>query len=49
MPRFAANVSMMFTELPFIERFGAAAANGFAGVECMFPYEAPAADILERL
>lgn len=49
MPRFAANVSLMFTELPFLDRFAAAGATGFRGVECMFPYEAPAADIAARL
>lgn len=39
MPRFAANLSMMFNELPFIERFGAARQAGFSGVEFLFPYE----------
>ena len=39
MPRFAANLSMMFQELPFLERFGAAAAAGFRGVEFLFPYD----------
>lgn len=38
MPRFAANLSLLFTELPFLERFGAAAQAGFAGVEFLFPY-----------
>jgi hydroxypyruvate isomerase len=42
MPRFAANLSMMFTEAPFLERFAAAADAGSAGVECLFPYEYPA-------
>lgn len=41
MPRFAANLSMMFTELPFLERFGAAAAAGFDAVEYLFPYDHP--------
>ena len=41
MPRFAANLSMMFNEVPFLERFGRAAAAGFAGVEFLFPYEHP--------
>jgi hydroxypyruvate isomerase len=41
MPRFAANLSMMFTEVPFLERFAAAAAAGFDGVEYLFPYEHP--------
>lgn len=39
MPRFAANLSMMFAERPFLERFAAAAAAGFEGVEFLFPYE----------
>ena len=44
MPRFAANLGHLFTERPLIERFGAAAAAGFAAVELQFPYEvAPAA------
>lgn len=42
MPRFAANLSMLFTELPLLARFEAAAQAGFIGVEMMFPYEAPA-------
>jgi hydroxypyruvate isomerase len=41
MPRFAANLSMMFTELPFTERFAAAAGAGFRAVEFLFPYEHP--------
>lgn len=39
MPRFAANLTMLFTELPFLDRFEAAAKAGFAGVEYLFPYE----------
>lgn len=39
MTTFAANLSMLFTEAPFIERFGRAARAGFAQVECQFPYE----------
>lgn len=39
MPKFAANLSMMFTELPFLDRFKAAADEGFKGVEFLFPYE----------
>lgn len=49
MPRFAANLSMLFTERPFPERFGAAARAGFKGVEFLFPYEFRAADLAERL
>jgi hydroxypyruvate isomerase len=39
MTRFAANVSMLFTEKPFLDRFEAARAAGFGGVECLFPYD----------
>ncbi len=49
MPKFAANLSMMFTEHPFLDRFDAAAAAGFAAVEYLFPYEHSPADIAERL
>jgi len=45
MLRFAANLSMMFTERPFMERFEAAAAAGFEAVEFLFPYDHPAAEI----
>ena len=49
MPRFAANLSMLFTEVPFVQRFDRAAAAGFKAVEVQFPYEAPAATLRERL
>jgi hydroxypyruvate isomerase len=49
MPRFAANLTMMFTELPFLDRFAAAADAGFAAVEYLFPYEHSAEAIAERL
>ena len=49
MPRLAANLSMMYTEHPFLERFAAAAGDGFAGVEFLFPYEYEAAEIKSRL
>jgi hydroxypyruvate isomerase len=39
MPKFAANLSMMFNEVPFLERFDAAAAAGFRAVEFLFPYD----------
>jgi hydroxypyruvate isomerase len=39
MPRFAANLAYLFTERPFMERFGAAAAVGFTAVELQFPYD----------
>jgi hydroxypyruvate isomerase len=44
MPRFAANLTMLYNDLPFLDRFAAAAADGFQAVECLFPYAfAPAA------
>jgi hydroxypyruvate isomerase len=49
MLRFAANVSMLFPEAPFLERFALAQRAGFRAVECQFPYEAPAAEIRARL
>ncbi len=49
MPRLAANLSMMFNELPFLDRFAAARAAGFEAVEFLFPYEFPAAEIRKRL
>src|SRR5947209_5438983 len=39
MPRFAANLTMLFGELPFLDRFAAAKAAGFGGVESLFPYD----------
>lgn len=49
MPRFAANLSLMFTERPFLERFDAAAAAGFRAVEFLFPYEWPPAELRAAL
>ncbi len=49
MPRFAANLSTMYVELPFLDRFAAAAADGFEAVECQFPYDFGARDIASRL
>jgi hydroxypyruvate isomerase len=49
MPRFAANLSMMFTELDFLDRFAAARRAGFEGVEFLFPYDYPAAELRRRL
>ncbi len=46
MPRFAANLSMMFQEMPFLDRFAAAAAAGFKGVEFLFPYEFPVDEVV---
>jgi hydroxypyruvate isomerase len=49
MPTFAANLSFLWGELEFLERFGAAASAGLRQVEYMFPYEHPAEAIAERL
>ena len=49
MPKFAANLSFLFTEAPFPERFKRAAAAGFRGVEYLFPYDWPAHDVAEWL
>ncbi len=49
MPRFAANLSMMFTEVPFLERFAAAGAAGFRAVEYLFPYDHEPAEIRAAL
>ena len=49
MPRFAANLSLMYTELPFLDRFEAAARDGFTGVEFLFPYAWPAEELAARL
>src|SRR5215469_12971566 len=48
MPRFAANISMLFTEVPFLDRFAAAKAAGFKAVEFQAPYNFPAAEVAER-
>jgi 2-dehydrotetronate isomerase len=45
MPRYCANISILFTELPFPERFAAAKAAGFEAVEFWFPYEHPKAEL----
>lgn len=49
MPRFAANLTMMFTEVGFLDRFSAAAEAGFDAVEYLFPYAFSADDIAQRL
>ena len=49
MPRFAANVTMMYGEHPFLDRFGAAARDGFRAIECQYPYGHPAAEVKARL
>lgn len=49
MPRFAANLSLMYTEHDFLDRFAAAAADGFRAVEYLFPYAFASQDIAQRL
>src|SRR5271154_5947264 len=49
MPKFSANLGFLFTELPFLDRFAAAAGAEFKAVEYPSPYEHPARDIARRL
>ncbi len=49
MPRFAANPSMLYTELDFLQRIGAAAEDGFSAVEYLFPYAYPKEQLAEQL
>jgi hydroxypyruvate isomerase len=49
MPKFCANLTLMFNEVEFLDRFAAAAKAGFKGVEYLFPYVAPAAQVAEKL
>ena len=49
MPKFAANISLLFAELPYLDRFQAAAAAGFEAVEILFPYEIAARDTRRAL
>src|ERR1700759_2351641 len=49
MPRFAANLTLLFNEVPFLDRFEAAAKAGFTAVEFLFPYDHPAEAVGERL
>ena len=49
MPRFAANLSMLFTEVPFLDRFERAARAGFEAVEFLFPYAHTVEEIKERV
>jgi hydroxypyruvate isomerase len=48
-PKFAANLTMMFSEVGFLDRFGAAARAGFAGVEYLFPYDYDSAQLQQLL
>lgn len=47
MPRFSANITMLFTELPFLERFEAAKEAGFEGIELQFPYDFPVDELVD--
>lgn len=49
MPNFAANLTMLFNEVPFLDRFGAAARAGFSAVEYLFPYDYDPQDLAGRL
>ena len=49
MPKFAANLTMLYNEVDFMDRFKAAANDGFKGVEYLFPYAYPAADLAAKL
>ena len=49
MPQFAANLSFLYNELDFVDRFAAAAADGFKAVEYLFPYALPRDQIALRL
>jgi len=49
MPRLCANLGFLYTERPFLERIGAAAADGFRGVEFPYPYDTPKERIAEEL
>jgi hydroxypyruvate isomerase len=49
MPKFAANLTMLFNEVDFLDRFAAAAETGFKGVEYLFPYAWPAGELAEKL
>ena len=49
MPKFNANLTMLFTEVDFLERFEKAAKNGFTGVEYLFPYDWPVDQLVEKL
>ena len=49
MPQFAANLSMMYPDMDFLDRFEAAAKDGFKAVEYLFPYAYPAQELAARL
>src|SRR5579871_4118841 len=49
MPKFSANLTFLYTDLPLLDRFAAARKSGFMGVEYMSPYEETKADLVARL
>ncbi|MBB3194184.1 hydroxypyruvate isomerase family protein [Roseateles terrae] len=49
MPQFAANISWLYPDLPFLDRIAAAARDGFTAVECTFPYDRPLRVLQDRL
>jgi hydroxypyruvate isomerase len=49
MPKLAANLTMLFTDVPFLDRFAAAKQAGFTYVEFLFPYDHPAEKVKEAL
>ena len=49
MPKFAANLTMLYNEVEFLDRFGAASRAGFKGVEYLFPYPYPKEQLAETL
>lgn len=49
MPKFAANLTMLYNEVDFLDRFEAAAGAGFKGVEYLFPYAYPKQQLVESL
>ena len=49
MPKLAANLTMLYNEVEFLDRFDAAAKSGFKGVEYLFPYPYPSEQLAERL
>lgn len=49
MPKFAANLTMLFTEVPFLDRFALAHEAGFTTVEYLFPYDYPISELKDRL
>src|ERR1700734_3192133 len=49
MPKFSANLTFLYTDLPLLDRFAAASKSGFKGVEYMSPYEETKNDLVARL